>query len=97
MPFWVGLLIRFGVPLLLKLGVIDQAEALGIRAWFVFKKSVAKVGEVLENVETYSDPQKDFPTGVNGQSGRVPVSQGVPKGNWNKGGSHDDGEGSPEA
>ena len=36
--FWLGLIIKIGLPLAVRLGWIDQAEKLLIEAWYAAKK-----------------------------------------------------------
>lgn len=51
MPWWLALLIKYGVPWLLKKDHITEAQASAIYAWAIFKK-----------LKTYPE----YPTGRNG-------------------------------
>lgn len=53
MPWWFPLLIRYGLPLLLKTGILTHAEAMAVRIWYDTKR-------FAENVKTYHEPE-DFP------------------------------------
>lgn len=68
MPWWVILLIRYGVPLLLSKGVINEVEADAINIWYAAK-----------TLKTYPE----YPTGKNGAKTIKPVANGQQNGNFN--------------
>lgn len=58
---WLGLFIKYGLPLAVKLGWVNDAEKLLVEGWYAAK-----------HIKTF--PDEPYPSGVNGQRDNPPVS-----------------------